>query len=394
MIRTLTFYSNYFNHHQKAFCDCLYERLGEGFTFVETEPIEEFRSKMGWGKEEIPSYVLKSHLSEESRKKAFRLATESDVVIIGTAPEVFIRERMEKNLLTFRYSERPLKEGRIKVLIPRLAKKFYINHIKNREKNLYILAAGAFVSSDYRFLHSYPEKCYKFGYFPTGEKLNEEEIFALKDGNRKVRILWAGRFLKLKKAELLIEAAGFCRKNGADFSLRIVGDGSEEKRLKELVKKNGLSECTEFTGYLSPADTRKEMEEADVFVCTSNHLEGWGSVIYEALSAGCAVISSSRAGATPYLIQEGETGLVFESGDGKELSKKLFDLLSSRDRIRRLGRNAYENMKKYWNPDTATERVLRVSEELLSGNRYFYEEGPLSFAQEIRENWYREMRHG
>ncbi|MCR5773749.1 MAG: glycosyltransferase family 1 protein, partial [Lachnospiraceae bacterium] len=63
MIKTLAFFSNYFNHHQKALCDELYKILGEGFRFIETEPIEAFRAKMGWGKEEVPVYVLRSYES-------------------------------------------------------------------------------------------------------------------------------------------------------------------------------------------------------------------------------------------------------------------------------------------------------------------------------------------
>ena len=127
----ITFFSNYFNHHQEALCNAFYERLGDDFTFVETEPMEEFRSKMGWGRP-APSYVLKSHESEESLKRAEMLAETSDLVIMGTAPERFIEKRLEDDKLIFRYSERPLKEGRIKVLIPRLAKKFYHNHFRNR----------------------------------------------------------------------------------------------------------------------------------------------------------------------------------------------------------------------------------------------------------------------
>ena len=36
-----TFVSNYINHHQIPFCDALYRRLGEDFTFIQTEPMEE-----------------------------------------------------------------------------------------------------------------------------------------------------------------------------------------------------------------------------------------------------------------------------------------------------------------------------------------------------------------
>ena len=42
------FVSNYINHHQIPFCDAMYRRLGEDFTFVQTEPMEEERVRMGW----------------------------------------------------------------------------------------------------------------------------------------------------------------------------------------------------------------------------------------------------------------------------------------------------------------------------------------------------------
>ena len=94
-MKTLTFYSNYFNHHQKALCDAFYELLGDGFTFVETMPMEEFRSGMGWGID-IPSYVLRTYESADNEKRALELATSSDLVIMGTAPEYYIEKRIER----------------------------------------------------------------------------------------------------------------------------------------------------------------------------------------------------------------------------------------------------------------------------------------------------------
>ena len=44
----LIFVSNYFNHHQLPFCDALYELLGGDFCFLQTQPMEEERVKMGW----------------------------------------------------------------------------------------------------------------------------------------------------------------------------------------------------------------------------------------------------------------------------------------------------------------------------------------------------------
>ncbi len=383
----ITFFSNYFNHHQEALCNAFYGRLGEDYAFIETEPMEEFRSKMGWERP-APSYVIRSYESEESERRAVELAEISDVVIFGTAPERYIEKRLDENKLIFRYSERPLKEGRIKVLIPRLAKKFYHNHFRNRHKNIHILAASAYCASDYKFLHSYIDKCYKFGYFPEREKKDWDELCKLKDDNHPVRVLWAGRFLKLKRADLFLKAAAFCRKEGHNFSIVMVGGGEEEGHLKSLTDSLDLTDITEYKGFLSPEETRSEMEKADIFVMTSNFLEGWGSVIYEALSAGCAVIASHAAGATPFLIEDGVTGSVFKSGSEESLRQKFNALLSEKENIRKYGEAAYENMQKYWNPETAADRVIEMSENMLKGGSLKYDMGPLSKCELIYGNWF------
>ncbi len=391
MIRTIAFFSNYFNHHQKALCDELYARLKEGFTFIETEPIEDFRKKMGWGREEIPSYVLKSYESGENEERALSLAREADVVIIGTAPERYLRERLLLDRLTFRYSERPLKEGRWKIFVPYLAKKFYVNHIRNKNRSVYCLCAGAFASSDYKFLlNSYAGKCYKFGYFPFPEEKSRETLSALKGQNNRINILWCGRFLKLKRADLLIKAAAVLKDEGFDFALEFVGEGEEEEKLKSMTENLGLVDRTTFAGYLTPEETRRRMEGADIYVCTSNKLEGWGSVIYEGLSSGCAVIASSKAGATPFLVKDGATGYVFRSGDSLSLADKLRKCLKDPENMRALGWSAYSQMQSEWNPKCAAERLIAASDRLLSGERFYYDEGPMSEAELIYEDWYRE----
>ncbi len=391
MIRSVTFFSNYFNHHQRALCDELYAALSEGFCFVETEPMEEFRSRMGWQVDDIPPYVLKSHESPEAKARAYELALSSDVVIMGTAPEDFIRQRLKEDKLTFRYSERPLKEGRWKIFVPYLAKKLYVNHISNRQKPLYCLCAGAFVASDYRFLmNSYKDKCYKFGYFPFPEIRSIDEIMDAREKRDRIKILWCGRFIKLKRADLVIKACRILADKGYDFDLELVGNGEEEEHLKELCDSLKLSDRTQFTGYMSPSEVRRKMEEADIYVCTSNKLEGWGSVIYEGLSAGCATVATSVAGATPFLIEDGTTGYVFRSGSEKSLAHKLELCLKDKEHMKDIGRAAYRQMADHWNPREAAARLIEVSGHLIKGESCFMDVGPMSKAGILYEDWYRE----
>ena len=44
-------------------------------------------------------------------------------------------------------------------------------------------------------------------------------------------------------------------------------------------------------GALKPADVRKEMERADIFLFTSDYKEGWGAVLNEAMNARCAIVA-------------------------------------------------------------------------------------------------------
>ena len=120
----VTMISNYINHHQIPVSDEFYKRLGEDYHFIQTEPMEEERVKMGWGDEvkELP-YLLCYY---EQPKKCEKLILESDVVIFGgVEDESYISPRLKKGLFTIRYSERIYKEGQWKRVSPRgLLKKY------------------------------------------------------------------------------------------------------------------------------------------------------------------------------------------------------------------------------------------------------------------------------
>ncbi len=385
----ITFFSNYYNHHQAALCKSLYEIPDVSFYFVETEPMEAFRKDMGWDSIEKPDYVISAYESEEKKDLALHLSQVSDAVIVGSAPEWYVSRRILDNELTFRYTERPMKEGWIKMFIPRLGLKFYRIHYKNRDKNLFLLGASAFAAADYAILRSYPGKCLKFGYFPEGEELSGEELAGMKKKEGPLVILWTGRFLKLKRADLLIRALGQLRDKGFDFSAHLVGEGPEKERMLALSSGLGLDDRVSFSDFVKPDEVRALMRRADIYVMTSNQLEGWGSVIYEALSEGCAMIASHACGCTNWLVKPGETGLVFKSGDHKSLAHKLELFLGDEALRTHCQDRAQEQMKKLWNPKVAAERVVEFTRRFKAGEElYIYEDGPLSRAGIVKNNWY------
>ena len=190
-----------------------------------------------------------------------------------------------------------------------------------------------------------------------------------------------------------MEAAARLRDEGYRFTLTMIGEGEEREHIKRMVKHHKLSDITTFVDFLSPLEARKAMAEANVYVMTSNFWEGWGSVIYEALNAGCAVVASHACGATPWLVKHQETGLVFQSGSVNSLTENLRLLLKDRKLQETYGRAAYAQMHKWWNPKVAAESVLHLAECLEAGNDTDITEGPGSKAGILKNNWFHGGSH-
>ena len=175
---TLTFVSNYINHHQIPVSDELYRLLGDGYTFIQTEPVEEERLRMGWRDESGKLPYLKLFYEEPERCR--ELILNSDVVVFGgTDEESYIRPRLAAGGLVLRYSERIYKSGQWKAISPRGLKKKYEDHTRYRKAPVYLLCAGGYVASDFHLVRAYPGKMLKWGYFPATKRLEESGKEAL-----------------------------------------------------------------------------------------------------------------------------------------------------------------------------------------------------------------------
>jgi glycosyltransferase involved in cell wall biosynthesis len=81
--------------------------------------------------------------------------------------------------------------------------------------------------------------------------------------------------------------------------------------------------------------------DADVFVFTPVWEEGFGIPPLEAMAAGTPVLGS-RAGALPETIREGQTGLLSNKNDSKELARQILRLLKDDDLRATMGQAARE----------------------------------------------------
>lgn len=373
----ITFFSNFINEHQIPFCNAMFEKTGGQFRFVATEPISDERRSMKFEDKSADfPYVVKSYESKEGYDEALWLGRESDVVIIGSAPDEFIEDRLKEDKLTFRYSERYFKEGRWRILDPRVLYWRYKNDFRYRHKNLHMLCASAYTAPDCRFIFSYSGKTYKWGYFPEVKKY--EDIEKVLKEKQEASILWVGRLIKLKHPEEVIALAEKLKQSGYKFNLTIIGEGPMESTLVRMIGQKGLADCVTLHSFVPSAEVRKYMEQADIYLFTSDRNEGWGAVLNESMNSACAVVACREIGSVPYLIEHGKNGLVYDKHGDNSLYSNVIKLLDDRELKLKLQREAYTTMISLWNADVAAERLLELIDCIEKGKEPPYESGPCS----------------
>ena len=342
---------------------------------------------MGWGSEISAIPYLKLFYQEDEVCKA--LIMNSDIVIFGgVEDESYIKPRLDAGKFVIRNSERLYKEGQWKSISPRGRKKKWIDHTQYAASPVYLLCAGAYVASDFSIVKAYPNKMFTWGYFPEIKKQDLNALFFRKNhidakGEKCFHLLWAGRFLDWKHPEYAVRLARDLKKQQISFHLDMIGGGELEEKLKTYVKKHALEDVVSFHGFQSPRTVRNFMEEADIYLFTSDYYEGWGAVLNEAMNSGCAVLAGHGIGAVPSMLRHGENGLVYKNKCYGEFRKYAFTLVKDKALLQKLGTNAYETVAGTWNPEEAAKRLLVFCRGLLDAKLIVEKEGPLSPAPVI-----------
>lgn len=382
----IVFISNYFNHHQQFFSDAMYKLIGDGYTFLETSEMRDERKKLGYGIDTLPPYVKQLYNNPNGLSQCVDLINHADIVIVGSAPEKFLRHRKKQNKLIFRYQERLLKQ---ELNFAQKLKRMIACRIRNqKEKEIYLLCASGYTSADYKKLDLFGNKAYKWGYFPDFKEYDITSLMVQKDKNK---ILWCGRFLSWKHPEYALYVASRLKNEGYDFSIDFIGTGLLEEELKNKSEEMGLKKEVAFHGGMKPEIVRRYMEKSAIFMFTSNFEEGWGAVLNEAMNSGCAVIASHAVGSAPFLLKHKENGLIFENENIEDLYCWTKYLLDHNTEQERLGANAYRTIAENWNPVVAAERFVKLVEKINEcGQCDLFCDGPCSRADILEDNWFGE----
>ena len=168
-----------------------------------------------------------------------------------------------------------------------------------------------------------------------------------------------------------------------------------ELELHHLIKDLKLEKHVHLKKYISQDEVRLQMERSHIFLFTSDFNEGWGAVLGEAMSSGCAVVASHACGSSPFLIKDGINGFLYQNGNEEDLFIKTKALFNSPELRYSMGKQAFHDMRSLWDAKVAAQRLITLSEHLNSKNdsSFPFSDGPCSFAPIVKNNFYSSSLH-
>ena len=170
-------------------------------------------------------------------------------------------------------------------------------------------------------------------------------------------IIFAGRLIKEKNVDMLLEAAGYVKTALSGVKCCIIGDGPEKERLSGLAAELGLSGNVGFFGFTDYEEVIARIKSSKVLVLPSSR-EGFGMVVIEAFACGVPVITvDGERNAASSLVNE-KTGFVVAL-DAEELGGAICTLVSDDTLRERMGRAGKETAQEFdW--DGITARLASV----------------------------------
>ena len=136
-------------------------------------------------------------------------------------------------------------------------------------------------------------------------------------------LLSVGHLIERKGHHIAIEALVAL----PGVTLLIAGSGPEERALKSLASRLGVSDRVHWAGVVPQAELRWWYSAADVLTLCSSR-EGWANVLLEAMACGTPVIATDIWG-TSEVVSSEAAGRLMERRDARALADAWQDLMSA-----------------------------------------------------------------
>jgi glycosyltransferase involved in cell wall biosynthesis len=173
-----------------------------------------------------------------------------------------------------------------------------------------------------------------------------------------------GRLEEIKGHQYLIEAAKILHERNVDIHVVISGDGPDLKKFRNQAADAGLEKQVTFVA--PSADNTVVYSSLDVFVMPSLR-EALGHVMLEAMACGVPVVASGVGGVYG-IISDGETGLLVQHGDSRELADALFRFVEEPELAKELGEAGRKSVLENFTLGRMAGAMLEFYSEILEAS--------------------------
>lgn len=176
---------------------------------------------------------------------------------------------------------------------------------------------------------------------------------------KKKTVVYVGRLeYAQKRVDRLLQVWSVVSKNHSDWILKIIGDGTDRRRLEHIVRRKRIKNV-EFHGRCNP----KPFFEEAAIVCLTSNDEGFGMVLTEGMQHGAVPMAFNSYVAASDIIEDTISGFLVKPFNVKEYTRKL-DLLMSSDDLRKAMSDAAIEKSKCFDIKIIGERWLEMLTEL------------------------------
>jgi glycosyltransferase involved in cell wall biosynthesis len=176
-------------------------------------------------------------------------------------------------------------------------------------------------------------------------------------------IAFAGRLVREKGIDVLLEATARLTPLFPDLRVLIAGAGPERERLMAQIERLRLAQHVTLLGHLSREALESCFDTAWVQAIPSRWEEPFGNVATEAMMRGTAVVASAFGGLAES-VADGETGLLAPPGDIDALTTALRTVLNDRDLAERMGSAGRVRAHTLFSEDRCVDQFEQLYREI------------------------------
>lgn len=190
----------------------------------------------------------------------------------------------------------------------------------------------------------------------------QEEIFCeIPEISRDKELVFLGRLVTDKGADLLLEAMGNLKNMGLTPKLTIIGSGTEEHNLRQQAKYLGIDDRVDFVGVKLEKELARILNAHKILVVPSRWQEPFGIVALEGIACGCVVIGSEGGGLKDAI---GPCGLTFPNGNVQALTNAILELLTNTNKLSNYREKSHEHLS-FHKKDVVAKQYLKVFERAI-----------------------------